>query len=309
MEIRQLQQFVVLAETLNFRAAAQRLFMSQPPLSVSIRKLEEEIGVKLFSRTTHEVQLTREGEAVLESARQTLFHAQEVARIARSTAAGLSGILRIGFVGSAKNALLPKLLPSFRDNYPNVVMTCTEESNTWIISAVEQHRIDIGIVRVPLTRRSQIEYLVIERDRFVAALPASHPLTAKHELTLDDLAKHPFIHYTANVVPGLHSLVSLVFEEAGIFPRVTQEAVQVQTVLFLVASGLGVALVPGNAALRPIENVVFRSLPPQQGQTTIGLALAFNPHYETAVAKRFRGLAEAQAGEPSLPPASGRSLL
>ncbi|SDG91261.1 DNA-binding transcriptional regulator, LysR family [Pseudomonas flavescens] len=306
MEIRQLQQFVVLAETLNFRAAAERLFMSQPPLSVSIRKLEDEIGVKLFSRTTHAVQLTREGEAVLESARQTLFHAQEVARIARSTAAGLSGILRIGFVGSAKNALLPKLLPSFRDNYPNVVMTCTEESNTWIISALEQHRIDVGIVRVPLTRRSQIEYLVIERDRFVAALPARHPLTAKHDLTLADLAEQPFIHYTANVVPGLHSLVSLLFEEAGIFPRVAQEAVQVQTVLFLVASGLGVALVPGNAALRSLENVVFRSLAPLPGQASIGLALAFNPNYETAVAKRFRELAEAQSGEPSLPPAPGR---
>lgn len=306
MELRQLQQFVVLAETLNFRAAAERLCMSQPPLSVSIRKLEDEIGMKLFNRTTHDVQLTREGEAVLESARQTLFHAQEVARIARSTAAGLSGILRIGFVGSAKNALLPRLLPSFRDNYPNVVMTCIEDSNTWIISALEQRRIDIGIVWVPLARRSEIEYLVIERDRFVAALPTGHPLTAKNEITLSDLAEYPFIHYTANVVPGLHSLVSLLFEEAGIFVRVAQEAVQVQTVLFLVASGLGVALVPGNAALRPLENVVFRTIECQPGQLSIGLALAFNPHYETAVARRFRELAQAQAGEPSLPSGTRR---
>jgi DNA-binding transcriptional LysR family regulator len=136
MELRQLQQFVVLAETLNFRAAAERLFMSQPPLSVSIRKLEEELGVKLFRRTTHDVQLTQEGRAALESARQTLFHAQEVARVARSTATGLSGMLRIGFVGSAKNTLLPRLLPRFRELYPNVVLKFTEESNTWIINAL-----------------------------------------------------------------------------------------------------------------------------------------------------------------------------
>lgn len=296
MELRQLQQFVVVAETLNFRAAAERLFMSQPPLSVSIRKLEEEIGVKLFIRTTHDVRLTQEGRAVLESARQTLFHAQEVARIARSTATGLSGMLRIGFVGSAKNALLPQLLPNFRGQYPNVVLKFTEESNTWIINALEQQKIDIGIVRVPLTRRSQIEYLVIERDHFMVALPADHPLVNEPSLSVSQIADEAFIHYTANDVPGLHSLVSLIFEEAGFFPRVTQEAVQVQTILFLVASGLGLALVPSTSAMGMSDKVVLRPFTRLPNQAAIGLALAYNPRYEALTARRFRELAQHLSG-------------
>lgn len=292
MELRQLQQFVAVAETLNFRAAAERLFMSQPPLSVSIRKLEEEMGVKLFQRTTHDVQLTQAGHAALEPARQALFHAQEVSRIARATASGLSGMLRIGFVGSAKNALLPQLLPSFRTQYPGVVLKFTEESNSWIINSLEQHKIDVGIVRVPLTRRSHIQYLIVERDHFMVALPADHPLANEASLSLQQIADEAFIHYTANDVPGLHSLVSLIFEEAGVFPRVTQEAVQVQTVLFLVASGLGVALVPSTSALGMSDKVVLRPFTRLPNQASIGLALAFNPAYETLAAQRFRELAQ-----------------
>src|SRR5271157_2792003 len=107
MELRQLNQFSVLAETLNFHRAAERLHIAQPPLSVSIRKLEEEFGVKLFDRKTSGVKLTEAGRAALGDARRALFHAAEAARIARATALGTSGRLRIGFVGTAKYRLLP----------------------------------------------------------------------------------------------------------------------------------------------------------------------------------------------------------
>lgn len=299
MELRQLQQFVVLAETLNFRAAAERLFMTQPPLSVSIRKLEEEIGVKLFIRTTHDVQLTKAGEAIREEAKKALFHSVEVSRIAQLTARGLSGQLRIGFVGSAKYSLLPKLLPPFRTQYPQVAMQFFEESNTWIIDSLEANRIDIGVVRVPLTLRSHIKYLTVEHDTFVVALPAAHPLAKKPRLSLRDIAEEPFIHYTANDMPGLHALTMILFQEAGIMPRVAQEAVQVQTVLFLVESGLGVALVPSASECNASKQIVFKKLTRSPSQASIGLALAYNPSYETAAARRFRELAQLADTKPT----------
>ncbi|REE07395.1 DNA-binding transcriptional LysR family regulator [Paraburkholderia sp. BL27I4N3] len=292
MELRQLQQFIVLAETLNFRATAERLFMTQPPLSVSIRKLEDEIGVKLFTRTTHDVQLTLAGEAILDEARQALFHATEVGRIARLTAQGLSGQLRIGFVGSAKYSLLPQLLPPFRKQYPEVALKFFEESNSWILEALESHRIDIGIVRVPLTTGRKIEYRVVEHDEFVIALPAAHPLAKKPRLALPDIAGEPFIQYTASDVPGLHALTMLLFQDAGFMPHVAQEAVQVSTVLFLVESGMGVALVPSAASRNASRKVAFRRLKKMPSHVSIGLAIAYNPKYETATARRFSEMAQ-----------------
>jgi DNA-binding transcriptional LysR family regulator len=298
MELRQLQQFAVLAETLNFRAAAERLFMTQPPLSVSIRKLEEEIGAKLFSRTTHNVQLTKAGEAILDEVKKALFHAQEVARIAQLSAHGLTGQLRVGFVGSAKYSLLPRLLPLFRTQYPQVALQFIEENNTWIIESLEANRIDIGIVRVPLTSRSNIRYLTVERDTFVVALPAGHRLAKKKTLSLHDIANEPFIHYTASDMPGLHALTMILFQEAGLMPKVAQEAVQVATLIFLVESGLGVALVPSAAARNASKQVVFKKLTRLPPQASIGLALAYNPSYETTVARRFRELAETVGTKP-----------
>ncbi|SNT44966.1 LysR substrate-binding domain-containing protein [Rhodococcoides kyotonense] len=287
MDLRQLTQFVAVAETLNFRAAAERLHMTQPPLSVSIRKLEAEIGADLFVRSTHQVRLTQAGEAVLDEARAALFHAEEVARVARATAAGSSGNLRVGFVGSAKNLLLPRLLPLFQGKHPGVVLKFVEQTNTRLIASLEQHQIDVAIVRVPLTRRSDVEYVTVEHDHFVVALPLRHRLAARDSIRFDELKDQPFIDYTAGQMPGLHALTAMLFEEAGVSPRVAQEAVEVQTVLFLVESGLGLALVPSNSARRAGPGVVFRPLSPAPTRPNIGLAIAYNPHFESVTVRQF----------------------
>jgi DNA-binding transcriptional LysR family regulator len=291
MDLRQLRQFVTLAKTLSFRGAAERLHMTQPPLSVSLRKLEDEIGTPLFVRDTHNVRLTRAGEAALDSARSALFHADETLRIARSTATGATGNLHIGFVGSAKNTLLPRLLPPFRRDYPGVVLRFTEENNTWLVHALERGAIDLAIVRVPLARHSTIRYRTIEQDQLVVAVPTRHRLAAKDRIRLADLADEPLIDYTADAMPGLHAASATLFQEAGITPRVVQEAVQVQTVVFLVESGLGVALVPGSTAKRAGDGVVFRPLEPEP-TVRIGLALAVNPAFEGITVRHFRQLAE-----------------
>ncbi|WP_252717104.1 LysR family transcriptional regulator [Herbaspirillum sp. B65] len=291
MDLRQLQQFVVLAETLNFREAAERLFMSQPPLSVSIKKLEDEIGVALFNRNKHKVFLTDAGKAVLEDARKSLFHAGEVSRVARSAALGLSGHIRIGFVGSAKYSLLPRLLPKFRSQYPDVTIALEEEKNALIVQAIENNDLDLGIVRVPLAWKSVIQYETVEQDYFVAALPSDHRLAKKLQLSLIDLKDESFIQYTRSNIPGLHAVTMLLFQEAGFVPKVTQEAVQVETLLCMVESGLGVALVPSIVRRHSSRNITFREISGLKESNTIGLAIAYHPDFEMATSRRFRELA------------------
>jgi DNA-binding transcriptional LysR family regulator len=291
MEIRQLQQFVTLAETLSFRAAAERLHISQPPLSVSIRKLEQEIGAPLFERTTHAVNLTKAGESVLELARHILFNAAELPKLARLTNFGLEGELKIGFVGSAKYSLLQRILIPFKQRYPGVSFRFHEDSNHGILRALEKNDINIGIIRTPLSVPSHLSYEIAEYHEFLVALPTAHPLAARDTLSLDDLRHEPIINYTASAVPGLHALVSRLFEDAGITPNLTQEAVQVETVVFLVSIGMGIALVPSCVAAQPIAGVAFRKLPQNASATRLGLGLAFNTKYKTLIANHFLTMA------------------
>lgn len=293
MELRQLRHFLAVAEALSFRTAAERLHMTQPPLSVSIRKLEDEIGARLFLRSTHGVQLTAAGEAALDHARAVLFHSAEMARVAESTAAGAIGTLRVGFVGSAKNWLLPLLLPTFRRTYPGIALKFTEDTNTGLVDALERHILDVGVVRVPLTRRSDLHYVTVQKDQFVLALPSGHPFSRQKEIAVRDLAGEPFIDYTQHAIPGLHALSTMLFQEAGVTPRVVQEAVQVETILFLVGSGMGVAVVPSSATRRGYDGVEFRKLSTAAPQPPLGLAVAWNPRYESQAGLRFRELAEA----------------
>jgi DNA-binding transcriptional LysR family regulator len=291
VELRQLRHFVTVAETLSFRGAAERLQMTQPPLSVSIRKLEDEIGTALFVRDTQTTRLTRAGEAALAAARAALFHAEETTRIARATAHGAMGQLRVGFVGSAKNALLPRLLPAFGQMYPQVVLRFTEQNNTWLVAAVERGDLDVAVVRVPLARRSSVRYETVERDVFVLALPAGHRLADRERVPLTALADEPLIDYTADAMPGLHALSTMLLGAAGVSPRVAQEAMQVETVLFLVESGLGVALVPSSSRRRAGRGVVFRPLDPEPARHAIGLALAYAPERDSVLVRHFRELA------------------
>jgi DNA-binding transcriptional LysR family regulator len=299
MDLRQLRQFAVLAETLSFRKTAERLNISQPPLSVSIRKLEEELGVALFSRGKTGVRLTESGQAALADARRSLFHAEEVARSARTATLGESGRLRIGFVGSATYSLIPTLLPAFRERYPAVKLELYEGTNTGILARLEANILDIGLVRVPFPTRSRIHWVTAERDHLVAALPAAHPLARRRGLRLADLADEPFVHYAASEVPGLHAITMLVFQEAGFVPQVTQEAYQVASVICLVESGLGVALVPSIASRIPSKAVVFRELEGMSEHGSIGLALGFDTLHETSTARRFREVAAAVLDSPT----------
>jgi len=242
MNLKQLQYFTVLAETLNFHRAAERLNISQPPLTVAIRKLEEDLGVALFVRHSRGASLTEAGQAALTSARAVIAQVDSVREAVRQGATGLRGRLVIGFVGSAVSELLPRIVTRFRADYPMVDLVLEEMKSVEILQAIAAQTVHVGFVRLPVMDATQVAIDVIERDTLVVALPA--PLAAQDSgaIQLAELSEHSFILYKP--VSILHATVRLACQRAGFTPRVTQEAMQVQTILSLVQAGLGVALVP-----------------------------------------------------------------
>lgn len=291
MDLRRIRHFVVLAETLNFRRAAERLHMAQPPLSVSIQKLEAELGTRLFDRSTNGVSLTPSGAAALVEARRLLFHGSQFAQAAQGAAQGTGGSLHVGFVGSTTFGMLQKLVPRYRADFPGVELILREATSAAIVQMVEEDALDVGLVRTPLLRSSAAALVQLEREPFVAALPRGNRLLRKSTLALADLADESFIMYTRTEAAGLHTAAMLACQHAGFLPRISQEAVQVHTVLALVESGLGVAMVPSVAQRFVNEKIVFRPFSDFPASAEIGLALVYRPEMESPAAQHFRMLA------------------
>ncbi|GAB2893894.1 LysR family transcriptional regulator [Paralcaligenes sp. KSB-10] len=292
MDFRHLQQFVVLAETLNFRRAAEKLHMSQPPLSVSIRKLESDVGVALFTRGKDGVKLTESGEAALVDARRALFHAEQFRQMAQAASTGDGGILRVGFVGSTTHFILPKLLTQFRQRYPGVQLVLREATSIRIMQELEEETLDVGVVRVPVSSHAGTRLLSLHTEHFVLAMPKMHPLVQRASLQLKDLSEEGFILYTATDAAGLRMAAIHACQLRGFTPRVVQEAVQVQTVLSLVEVGLGVALVPSISRRFASTQIVYKTLSDFPDSASIGISVAWNPSAEIAAVRNFREVAE-----------------
>lgn len=290
VDLRRIRHFVVLAETLNFRRAAERLHMTQPPLTVSIQKLEAELGIQLFVREPKGISLTSSGRAVLVEARKLLFHGNQLIETARHTAQGTGGTLRIGFVGTSTYGMLQRLLPLFRANHPGVELVLHEKTSVNILQELEDKVLDIGLVRVPLLKESSATVMELEPDEYIAALPHGSALARKDLLNLSDMANESFVMYAPTYANGLFTVAMLACQQAGFIPRVAQQAIQVQTVLALVESGLGVALVPSIMKRYISDKIVYRHFKDFPSTTSIGLAMAYMDDSESAAALRFREL-------------------
>ncbi|MBS0390054.1 MAG: LysR family transcriptional regulator [Proteobacteria bacterium] len=297
MNLRQLQQFVTLAETGNFHRAAERLHMAQPPLSVSIRKLEEELGGALFERTTTGVLLTAAGQAMLQDARRALLHAGQCRQAVQHALSGQGGRLRLGIIGSATYALLPRLIPSLRARYPQITLELTEATSSEILDGLLARRFDAGLLRFPLLDASGFELLPLDRDDFVLAVAETSPLAAHDAIALSEAAHEPFIMYPRAKVPGLAALAMMRCQFSGFAPQVAQEASQVQTIMSLVASGLGVGLVAGVARQVVPRGVKCLRLTDNPPGFHVSIALARLAGDASPVVQRFAEHALAYARE------------
>lgn len=302
IDLRRVRHFVALAETLNFRRAAQRLHIAQPALSVSIQKLEHALGARLFVRQSTGVALSEAGVAALAEARRTLVHADAFAQAARTAGAGHVGTLRVGFVGSVAFTLLQRLVPRYRQLYPQVDLRLREATSAQVLELLDEDALDIGLVRTPVLRASRAALAPLLSEPLVAAMPDGHRLARRRSLSLSDFSDEGFVLYTEEGAAGLRSAVLLACQRAGFLPRIAQEATQVQTVLALVQGGLGVALVPDVGRNWGGGGVCFKALTDPALRDAVGLALAAIPEQAAIAGSSFRALALEAFARPDLPP-------
>jgi DNA-binding transcriptional LysR family regulator len=252
--------FIAVAEELHFGRAAERLHMTQPPLSRQIQQLEAELGVQLIDRTTRSVTLTPAGIAFLPDARRILQLAESAALTVKRVPAGDLGTVVVGFTAASAHAVLPRLLERTRAKLPDVKLELREMVSAAQIEGLMTGEIDLGMARPPLKRPGIVSRPLLH-EQLVAALPAEHALVGQaRALTLNDLDGQDVVMYSPIEARYFNELLISAFTIAGATPRYVQFVTQVHTMLVLVRSGIGIALVPASAATLHPEGVVFRSI-------------------------------------------------
>jgi DNA-binding transcriptional LysR family regulator len=256
MEFRHLRYFLVLAEELHFSRAAQRLSMSQPPLSLNIQQLEASVGARLFQRNSKGVRLTPAGEALVPRARALLEQAQEAARHARDVERGLEGRLQLGFVGAMLYRQLPQLLKRFQDAHPRLRVVLRELNSQDQLVELVHGQLDVGFVhntRLP----AGVAQITFSREAFVCCLPADHPLARRRRLDLSLLQDEAFVLFARSVSPDYYERILSICAQAGFRPEVRHEVRHWLSVVSLVSQGLGVALVPASLRHSRLGGAVF----------------------------------------------------
>ncbi|MEV0228639.1 LysR family transcriptional regulator [Nonomuraea sp. NPDC050786] len=295
----QLHAFVVLAEELHFGHAAVRLGIAQPPLSQQIRRLEDKVGHALFSREPGRIALTPAGHELLPAARRALTDLADGLAAARAVGSGRAGRLRIGFAASLALTVLPGLLRTFRERFPDVHLDIREMTTAPQIAALHDKTIDIGLLREPSTDdETELSFKTVLAEPFVAVLPSGHPLATQRTVRLAQLADSPFVLLPRTAGPQLHDQITNLCIAAGFTPRVAQHAVEWQTVCALVEVGLGVSLAPAGIRRIRLKGVAFRRIEPDTVRTQIAVAWRKNDH--TPLVASF--LAAISQDQPDRPP-------
>ncbi|WP_341522674.1 LysR substrate-binding domain-containing protein [Pseudomonas sp. G.S.17] len=258
-ELAQLRCFTTVATELNFRRAAERLNMTQPPLSRQIQLLEHHLGVALFTRSTRSVALTAAGRAFFIEAQNLLERAQQAAAAAKRFAEGDIGSVTISFVGSAVYEFLPKVIAEARLKQPHVKISLEEMNTYQQHEAMRARRIDLGIVRSPLLQPGFATECLV-REPFLLAVPSTHRLATSATVAVTDLDGEPFLMYSHAAYPPFNELLTGMFRSARVAPQYVQWLGSSLTILALVNAGMGLALVPRCAANVVFKGVTFREI-------------------------------------------------
>ena len=271
MELKHLRAFVILAEELHFGRAAARLHIVQPALSAQIQALEESVQARLFERDRHGVALTEEGRLMLPEALATLHQAARTREIVKRSSDGEVGMLRVAFVSSVLAQLLPQLLRTLGEELPGIELELKDLPSPLQVRALLDNSLDFGLVRLPLAHPGVKTRMLFE-EPLVVAMPAGHPLCAKPIVQASDLHQRPVFVLARKFAPALHDLMLVAFHSEGVLLEFARELGEFTTLLALVASGLGVGLVPAQAASALPPGVVTRPLALKLPGVGIGLA-------------------------------------
>jgi len=284
VELRQLRYFVAVAEELSFTRAAQRLHISQPPLSRQVSSLEAALGVQLLQRNKQRVILTDAGHVFLARARGVLAELEAAAGMARRASQGEIGRLRIGIGGSAALSVMPAVLRAFRLRYPSVELTLEQLAMSERLESLRNGRIDLGFVLLPFGERSlAVERMI--RDPLLLAVPADHPLAKKRRVRLKEAEACDFVAFPRTGSLGYHRRIVDTCRHAGFMPRIVRETAPMESVIGLVASGIGIAIVPSMARRLRLDNVAYLPILDKGGH--IDFAFAWNKGNTSAVLQAF----------------------
>jgi DNA-binding transcriptional LysR family regulator len=274
MELRQLRCFVAAADELHFGRAAQQLDMLPAAFGREIRLLEEDLGAPLFLRTTRHVALTVSGRELLDEARRLIAQVDAMALRFRATRPQPSGEFRIGVIDTAAAGLMPSLLHDFRGAHSDFAMQIIEDKTIRLLPKLLSGRLDLAFVRPPAQRDARITFRHLLNETPVVALPTGHPLAACAELSITDLADQQFIVPDRRSRPHSYDVTLKLFAAAGLTARIGQVADEKQTIVHLVAAGLGVAIVPRWTSQLAVSGVVYRPLKGSESATASYLPLA-----------------------------------
>jgi len=294
MELRHLRYFTAVVKWNGYREASRRLHIAQPAISQTVRDLEEELGLQLFSRAKRVAQLTPGGELFYAEALRTLAQAEAAINTAKRAAKGEIGQLAIGFLGSATYAFLPELVRKYKGQFPGVRLTLQELTPLQQEVAFDKADIDIGFTRVLTAEQSKaFSSRCLYRDPMMAVLPRSRRIETKR-VRIADLAKESFVLFHREGSPLLFDTITGTCAKAGFSPRVECEPNLMQTVLSLVEAEQGVAIVP--ACVRNLRSDGVRFFRLQPDDVRVELVAAWKKENQSVVLRAFLDLLDANAG-------------
>ncbi|HEY0942134.1 MAG TPA: LysR substrate-binding domain-containing protein [Steroidobacter sp.] len=301
MELRHLRYFIAVAEEKHMTRAAERLGIQQPPLSMQIRALEQELDAQLFRRQPRGVELTEAGAAFLDRARAILDQVDRAVATTRRTARGEEGRVVVGFTSSAPfHPFVPRVLRAFREAAPLVSVVLEESGSSELVQGLYNEDIDAAFIRSPVADVVGLTVQPILEEKMLVALPTGHIFARRSSfsrsvlLPLSELAKETFVLYKRPGGPGLYDTIIAACKTAGFSPRVGQEAPRIISTLNLVAAGIGVSIVPASLQRLQMDGIVYRKLE-DMPQLTAPLILACRRGENAAAVQRFIDLVRSTA--------------
>lgn len=279
IDLRQMRQFVAVAEELSFRRAAERLHMSQPPLSQAIQRIEEDIGAKLFHRSKRKVTLTRTGEVMLDESHRVLAQADRAIAHVMDVGKGRLGRVEIGFVLTASYELLPAVTRRFRQNNPDIHLELHEMTSAKQIEALLDHQIDIAFLRPPLAEIAGLSMERIYYERLIAVVPDDHPLAAQERVDVAELGMPLYAMVPTNWYTTFQTRLVRACQRVGLEPEIINDPVHLVS---MVAAGMGVAIGPHAVTRLRLDGIVFKELDGLPETLMMELAIAWR---ESAVSR------------------------
>lgn len=289
IEFRHFMYFLAVAEELHFKRAADKLFISQPGLSRQIKRMETELNLQLFERHNRKVRLTEAGSYLQKELTYFFGHLEDIINHSKLLHNGIEGNLKLGYVGSAIQKIIPELLLKFRDTHPNVLINLTEIENKKQIHALLNNEIDIGFVRMERVPKGLKLKPTLE-ETFSIVLPKNHKINKSNFKSLSQLKHEHFILFDSSYSESYYEKVMHIFDDAGFTPLVSHTTVNASSIYRLVENNFGVSVVPTSLKLGYDMKIKFIELSKIPQRTT--LKIVWNVSNKNPILKRFLNIIE-----------------